>query len=149
MNEHDIFEVEKENYSISTDQAKLDLQVIANFLHHDSYWANSRPIERIAKTIRNSLCFGIYTETGEQVGFARIVTDYGTFAYLADVFILNEHQQKGLGKWLVETIIECPNLAEVSRFTLYTRDAHGLYVQYGFTRLEEPERFNKYMDFNR
>lgn len=142
-----IFEVSREDYQISTDRSKLQFDVIRQFLHEESYWAQNRPIKRIQKTIQNSLCFGVYDISQNQVGFARVVTDFATFGYIADVFIISEHRRQGLSKWLMKTIIECPLLEEVHIFTLFTNDAQGLYEQVGFSRLEDPDRFDKYMEF--
>ena len=128
-------------YTISTDPAKLDLNAIHLFLSKEAYWAIGRSIEVVKKSIENSLCFGVYLET-RQVGFARVVTDYITFAWLCDVFILAEFRGKGLSKWLVKTIIEYPDFTHLRRFLLATRDAHGLYKDYGgFQPLENPERW--------
>ncbi|MBA4543885.1 GNAT family N-acetyltransferase [Thermoactinomyces daqus] len=139
------YRVEKGQYYISTDRKRLDLSVIQQFLNHQSYWAQNRTLEQIKRTINHSLCFGLYTTDGNQAGFG-VVTDYTTFGYLADVFILPEHRKQGLSKWLLETILNCPCLADIHQFTLYTRDAHGLYAQFGFKRLEDPERFDKFME---
>jgi N-acetylglutamate synthase-like GNAT family acetyltransferase len=141
------FRVEKENYYISTDRELLDVSVIQHFLNHQSYWAQNRTLEQIERTIQHSFCFGVYTKADNQVGFARVVTDFTTFAYLADVFILPEYRKQGLSKWLLETILNCPYLTDIKQFTLYTKDAHGLYSQFGFNRLEDPIRFDKFMEF--
>lgn len=146
MNLSQPYEVQKEGYFISTDKRLLDLDTIVDFLHNHSYWAKTRPAELIQRTIEHSLCFGIYTASKKQVGFARVVTDYATFAYLADVFVIPEYRGQGLSKWLMETILACPFLQEVKIFSLYTKDAHGLYEKFGFRRLDDPERFHKYME---
>ena len=128
-------------FRINTDKSQLDLTVISNWLTKESYWATNRSIETIKLSIENSLCFGVYEEQ-RQIGFARIVTDYATFAWLCDVFILDEYKGKGLGKWLVETITTQPVLKNLRTFILATRDAHGLYERYGgFKPLEEPTRW--------
>lgn len=117
-------------YSITDDRGRIDLDVVYGFLS-ESYWAKGRSRERIARAIESSLVFGLmHGET--QVGFARILTDYVTLAFLADVFVLEEHRGKGLGFWLVETATSLPELARVRRFLLGTRDAHGLYEKLGF-----------------
>jgi len=118
-------------YTISTDPARLDLGVIHGFLS-TSYWAAGRSRERVARSVAGSLPFGLYHPTG-QVGFARVVTDHVVIAFLADVFVLDSHRGRGLGKWLVEVVTGVPELQRVRRWLLGTRDAHGLYRQYGFT----------------
>lgn len=130
------FQVTKRGFSISTDKEQLNLKVIHGYLK-DAYWCKNIPIEIVEKSITGSLCFGVY-EREEQVGFARVITDFTTFAYLADVFILPAHQGKGLGKWLIQTIVEYADLQEIRSFSLATKDAHGLYEQYGFKPLAEP-----------
>lgn len=122
--------------TISTDKSKLDLAVIQQFLSH-SYWAEGIPIEVVRKGIEHSLCFGVY-ESDRQVGFARVISDFATYAYLADVFILESHQGRGLGKLLMREIMNHPDLQGLRRFALATRDAHELYRQFGFTALSRP-----------
>src|SRR5262249_33805361 len=119
--------------------ARLDLEVIHGFLS-SSYWSRNIPREVVERAIRNSLCFGVY-EDGRQVGFARVVTDQATFAYLADVFILESHRGQGLGTKLVSTIAADPRLQSLRRWVLVTRDAHELYARYGFKPLAAPDRF--------
>ncbi|MGI8732487.1 MAG: GNAT family N-acetyltransferase [Pyrinomonadaceae bacterium] len=133
-------EWQKGEYSISTDKLRLDLEVIHNFLSHRSYWAQGRDLEVIKRGIENSLNFGIY-QKGRQVGFARVVTDYATFAWLADVFVLEEHRGHGLGKWLIEVILSHPRLQGFRRWALATKDAHELYRNFGFDELKRPERW--------
>ena len=125
------------DYTISTDPARLDLAAIYSFLER-SYWANTRPGEIIDLSLRHSLNFGIYHGL-TQVGLARIITDYATFAYICDVFIDEAHRGAGLGKWLIDTVLNEPALQNVRRFMLATRDAHGLYAQFGFTTPTRPE----------
>jgi GNAT superfamily N-acetyltransferase len=132
-----VVEYHKDDYTISTDKARLDLEVIHGFLTH-SYWAEGIPKSIIQKSIENSLCFGIYYQN-HQIGFARVISDYATYAYLADVFVLETHQGLGLGKWLMHSILSHPELQELRRFALATRDAHGLYAKFGFKPLEKPE----------
>ena len=134
MNNH--YTVTKENYLISTNASKLDIDVIYHYLCEESYWANGIPRAVVEKSIANSLCFGLYYNN-EQVGFARVITDKATFAYLGDVFILHEHRGKGLSKWLMQTIHAHPELQGLRRWLLGTRDAHGLYEQVGWTRFNE------------
>lgn len=125
-------------YLISTDPARLDLDTIHGYLTQ-SYWGLGRSRETVAKTVEHSLCFGVY-EGDRQIGFARVITDYTIFAYLLDVFILDEYQGRGLGKWLMACILAHPDLQDIRRFLLSTRDAHGLYEQFGFAGLRTPER---------
>jgi GNAT superfamily N-acetyltransferase len=129
----------KGTYIISTDAKKLQLEVIVGFLSH-AYWASNRAPELIERSLDHSLNFGLY-EAATQIGFARVITDYATFAYLCDVFILESHQGLGLGKWLMSVVTEHPDLAHLRRFMLATRDAHGLYGQFGFKPLSAPERW--------
>ncbi len=130
-------EYQRNNYRISTDQFKLDIDVIHHYLSERSYWAQGRSREIVAKTIEHSFCFGVY-DRAALVGFARVVTDYTTFAWLADVFILESHRGQGLSKWLVECIVTHPYLKELKHFLLATKDAHELYRRYGgFEMLEE------------
>jgi N-acetylglutamate synthase-like GNAT family acetyltransferase len=125
-------------FLISTDRAKLDVDVIHGFLTR-SYWAEGIPRETLMRAIENSLCFGVYNG-GEQVGFARVVSDFATYAYLADVFILEPYRERGLGKELIASVMAHPELQGLRRWSLGTRDAHGLYAQFGFTALENPSR---------
>ncbi len=134
-----IYEVQKDDFFISTDKAKLNIAVIHNYLSKESYWAKNIPMKTVKKSIKGSCCFGVYHKS-EQVGFARVVTDHATFGYIADVFILDEYRGKGLSKWLMETIMNYPELQGLRRWMLATRDAHGLYAQFGFTPLDKPER---------
>ena len=133
------YEAGREEFMISTDPALLNVDVIHGYLSNQSYWAQNVPKEIVQKSITNSLCFGLYFK-GKQVGFARLVTDKATFAYLADVFILKEHQSKGLSKWMMEIIQSHPELQGLRRWMLGTRDAHGLYEQFGWTVLDEDTR---------
>lgn len=131
-------EIKQGNFFISTDVSRLDLGVIHSFLTQ-SYWANGIPLDIVKKSIENSLCFGVYNQ-GRQVGFARVITDYATFAYLADVFVLPSERGQGLSKWLMQTIKEHPKLQGLRRWMLATRDAHGLYEKYGFERVIDPDK---------
>jgi GNAT superfamily N-acetyltransferase len=130
------YESRKEDYAISTDKSLLDLQVIHGFLS-GSYWAEGIPLGVVRKCIEHSLCFGVYYRN-EQVGFGRAVTDYSTFAYIADVFIVEPHRGKGLSKWLMECILKHPELQGLRRWMLATRDAQGLYGRFGFTTVKDP-----------
>ena len=125
-------------YSITTDPRKLDLEAIHAFLSR-SFWAEGIPKETVAKAIDNSLCFGLFDDA-TQVGFARVVTDRATFAYLCDVYVLETHRGLGLGKWLIETVMAHPDLQGLRRFQLVTRDAHGLYSRHGFDAPAHPDR---------
>ena len=131
-------------FLISTDRSKLDLDAIHRFLTR-SYWAEGIPRETVARSIENSLCFGVYNG-GEQVGFARVVSDFATYAYLADVFILEQYRERGLGKELMASVMAHPDLQGLRRWSLATRDAHGLYTQFGFTALENPSRMMEIVD---
>jgi GNAT superfamily N-acetyltransferase len=129
----------RDAFTVSCDPAKLDLAVVATFLG-DSYWAKGIPVETVQRSIDGSLCFALLA--GErQVGFARVITDRTTIAYLGDVFVLPEYRGKGLGKWLVECVLAHPELQGLRRWVLVTLDAHGLYQQFGFTPLARPDRF--------
>lgn len=125
----------KESYSTSTDKSKIDLHYVHRFLTH-SYWAEGISIDVVQRSIQGSLCFGVY-HNDQQIGFARVITDEATFAYLADVFIDEGYRGQGLSKWLVEVIIGYPGLQGLRRFMLATRDAHGLYKQFGFEALTD------------
>jgi GNAT superfamily N-acetyltransferase len=126
-------------YTISDDPSRLDLNAIHAYLAR-SYWAANRPREVIATSLANSLCIGVYAPTGEQVGLARVITDYATFAYLCDVYILEAHRQRGLSKAALRFIAVHPRLQNVRYFHLITGDAHGLYKQFGFELIANPER---------
>ncbi len=125
--------------AVDTDQSRLDLKTIHEFLTN-SYWARGIPIEVVERSIRGSLCFGLY-DGDQQVGFARVISDCATFAYLADVFVLESHRGRGLGKMLMASILAHPSLQGLRRWLLATRDAHDLYAQFGFAPLAAPERF--------
>lgn len=131
-------EVFKQAYSISTDKKKLDIPFIHKFLAQ-SYWAENIPMETVQKSIEGSMCFAVY-ENNQQIGFARVVTDGATFGYLADVFIDPAYRGRGLSKWLMQTIMENPDLQGFRSWQLATRDAHGLYAQFGFKVPDNPER---------
>ena len=134
----DMPDVHRGDYVISTDPTRLDRRRTHDFLAHASYWARDIPYEVVTHALEHSLCFGLYAPAG-QIGLARVVTDYATVAYLADVFVLPEHRGRGLSKWLMETVVAHPGLQGLRRFLLNTRDAHGLYRQTGFTPLSNPE----------
>ena len=127
-----------QGYKVSTNNEGLDFEFIYKFISR-SYWASEIPRETLKKAISNSFCFGVFTDTGVQVGFARLITDRATFAYLADVFIDDRHRGRGLSKLLVQTIVEHADVKGLRRMVLATRDAHGLYAQFGFRPVENPE----------
>jgi GNAT superfamily N-acetyltransferase len=126
-----VHEWRRGDYSISTDPARLDLDLIHAFLAREAYWAKGMPFEVMRRSIEHSLPFGLYWRD-EQVGFARAVTDYAVFAYVGDVFVLPAHRGRGLSKWLMEAMLAHPDLQGLRRWNLATRDAHGLYRRYGF-----------------
>ena len=134
-----VFETQRDGFAISTDPERLDIDAIVDMLAR-AYWAIGRPRERTERAIRNSLVFGVY-DGDRQIGVARVVTDYSIFAYLCDVFILEGYRAHGLGKWLIQTIMEHPDLREMRRWLLVTHDAHRLYRQYGFTSIDDPEHW--------
>jgi GNAT superfamily N-acetyltransferase len=146
-----IYEVQQNEFCISTDKSKLDIMTIHEYLSKESYWAKNIPVETVKKSIEGSLCFGLYvTENSiaKQVGFARVITDCVTFAYLADVFVLEKYRGRGLSKWLMKTIMVCPDLQGLRRWLLATKDAHGLYLQFGFSALDKPERIMGFKPFD-
>ena len=126
-------------YEISTDRARLDITLIHDFLS-SSYWAREIPREIVERSFQNSLCFGAYHE-GRQVGFARVITDYATIGYVADVFVVPEHRKRGISKQLMRAIMAHPELQGLRRLLLATSDAQGLYAQFGFKPLTNPEHF--------
>ena len=137
--ETQITEHRQGKFVISTEKERIDLDVVYNFLT-ESYWAKGIPREVVARSIENSLCFGVYGD-GKQVGFARVISDYATYAYIGDVFVLEAYRGHGLGNWLMECIVRHPSLQGLRRWGLATMDAHGLYAQWGFAPLKTPERF--------
>jgi N-acetylglutamate synthase-like GNAT family acetyltransferase len=134
-----LLEVHRDGFTISTDPARLDMDAIVDMLER-AYWATGRPREKTERAYQNSLVFGIY-EGGRQIGMARVVTDFSIFAYLCDVFIHEDYRARGLGKWLMQTIMNHPDLVSMRRWLLVTSDAHGLYQQFGFTTIDDPERW--------
>ncbi len=127
-------------FTISTDKKLLQTERIHEFLSVESYWANERTRKQTETAIENSLCFGVY-EGARQIGFARVISDLATFAYIGDVYILAEFRGRGLSKFLMKTMLEYPELQNLRRWILATRDAHGLYEQFGFHSLNFPERW--------
>jgi len=154
----EIAESRRGQFLLSTDPRRLDLDAIHEFLTN-SYWAKGIPRERLERSIEHSLCFGIYDEGralphpasgagwgAAQVGFARVISDFATFAYLADVFVLDAYRGRGLGKWMMESIVDHPRLQGFRRWILVTRDAHGLYSKFGFRPVKAPQ---SYMEWQR
>jgi len=125
---------------VTTDKSRFDVDTIHRFLSRDAYWSLGIPRERVEQAIANSLCFAVFDDDGRQAGFARVITDYVSVAYLADVFVLPSHRGRGLSKLLMQAVREHPGLQGIRRWLLVTRDAHGLYQQYGFRALSRPER---------
>jgi len=134
----------EDEYEISTDKKRLDPAMIHDFLANESYWAKGIPLEVLEKSIENSLCFGVYHQ-GRQVGFARVVTDYATTAYVGDVFIIESYRGRGLGKRLIKTIVDHPELEGLRLWFLGTRDAHDLYRKYGFKKVAETPAMERLM----
>lgn len=133
-------EVEKDGITISTERARLDVAGVHRFLVEESYWAAERTFEQTQTAIENSICFGMY-DGKRLIGFARVVSDKATFAYVGDVFVIEGYRGRGLSKWLMRVIVEDPELRNLRRWVLATRDAHGLYAQFDFAPLRFPERW--------
>lgn len=127
-----------QGFNVTSDPKDLDIELIHSFIS-GSYWAKNIPLHTLKKSIENSLVFGAYDESGDQVGFARVVTDKATFAYLGDVFVVENYRGKGVSKLLMEAVSEHSDLQGLRRFMLATSDAHGLYSQFGFKPVENPE----------
>lgn len=138
-----VFEIKRDHFSISTDPARLDLRAIHEYLSRA--WSEGIPFETVANAVEGSICFGLF-DGSRQIGLARVVTDKATFGYLCDVYVLEEYRGQGLGKWLMEAVRSHPELQTLRRFVLVTRDAHGLYEQFGFKPLGAPQT---YMEINR
>lgn len=128
-------------YLISTDPDLLDLDVIHGWISEESYWAPGRSRQTVAASVKASLNFGVYADDGEMVGAARVVTDFATFGWLCDVFVIDEHRGRGLGKALMAAVADHPELAGLQRIILATSDAHQLYARYGFELMANPERW--------
>jgi GNAT superfamily N-acetyltransferase len=127
-------------YTISNDKNHIDFDRLYQYLEHESYWAKGVTVERLKRAVENSICFVILKQE-ELAGFARVVTDKATFGYLCDVFVLEEHRRLGLSKWLMQTIMQHPELQGLRRWSLATADAHKLYEQFGFVPLSKPENW--------
>ena len=130
----------KKGFYISTDRSLIDIDLVYAYLAEQSYWAKGLLFTTFKTSVQNSICFGIYYPDG-QVGFARVISDKATFAYICDVFILPRFRKQGLSKWLVQTILAHPELNSLRRWSLATLDAHGLYTKFGFKKLNYPERW--------
>lgn len=137
----------KDSFKISTDDSLLDISAIHQYLSTESYWAKNISRERVERACKNSLCFGVY-DGKKQIGLARVITDYAVHAHISDVYILPAYQRKGLGKWLLSCIMTYPDLKEVRRLSLGTRDAHGLYRQFGFSELTKPQNSMEYRNLD-
>ena len=134
------------NFTITTNKVRFDVPLIQQFLA-GSYWAKGIPLETVERSIEGSMGFAVLDRDDYQVGFARVITDKATFAYIADVFILPEARGNGLGKWLIKTILSHPELQGLRNWTLFTADAHGLYRQSGFEVYDQPHKFMTFSDF--
>lgn len=145
----DIHNETKGDYIISSNPNLIDVKVVHDYLSKESYWAKNIPLETVKRSIENSFCFGIY-HNNQQIGFARLITDKATFAYLADVFVLPEHRGNGLSKWLMEFMQNHYELQGLRRWMLATRDAHGLYKQFGWQQptKEQAERLMMLLNQN-
>ncbi len=132
-------ELTHNGYLISDDPERLDVDAVHAYLSTESYWAQGVSREVVERSLRHSLCLGIYTAERVQVGLVRVVTDYATFAWVCDVYVLEPHRRQGLSKVAISAVMEHPRLQTLRRFTLATRDAHGLYAQFGFTPVTKPE----------
>ena len=141
-----LYEVTQDEYSISTNPAKIDVVMVHQYLSEESYWAKNIPLTVVQKSIDHSLCFGLFHQN-KQIGFARLITDRATFAYLADVFIIEAYRGKGLSKWLMQTIHAHPELQGLRRWLLGTRDAHQLYAQVGWSTITE-EQYKRFMQLH-
>lgn len=141
----------RDGYCISTSKEKLDINSIYKFLSTKAYWCLNIPKDTVQIAIQNSLCFGVYHD-GKQIGFARVISDFATIAYLGDLFIIEEYREKGLSKWLMETIMSHPNLRGLRRWILLTGDAHELYRKFGWTNIADSSKWmelhngNAYLD---
>lgn len=143
-----IYEVTVDNILYSTNKQLLQLHVIHHYLSKESYWAQNIPLETVKASIKGSLCFGAYSN-GQQIAYARVITDEATFGYLADVFVLVEFRKKGIAKELIKFVMSHPSLTRLRRFMLATKDAHTLYGKFGFKKLSTPERFMELKPFEK
>lgn len=136
-----IIEHQEGDYIVSSDTKRLDLTFIHHWLANEAYWSQGLPFNVFKRMIGHSLCFGVYHQTGNQVGFGRVITDYATFAWLTDVFIIDDYRGKGLSVFLINCILDHPELQILRRWLLGTDHAHGLYRKFGFNELDHPENF--------
>lgn len=149
-----IYEAIKDEFIINTEKSELNILFIQNYLCNVSYWAKNIPFETVKKSIEGSFCFGLYKNENKsllaktQSGFARVVTDHATFGYIADVFVIEKFRKKGLAKWLMEEIMNHPDLQGLRRWMLATKDAHDLYAKFGFLPLDKPERIMGFKPFD-
>jgi GNAT superfamily N-acetyltransferase len=147
-----IYESLQKDFIISSDKSELNIVMIYQYLSTESYWAKNIPLAVVQKSIEESFCFGVYKKDNDktltQIGFARVITDHATFGYLADVFIVEAYRSRGISKWLMHEIMSHPQLQGFRRWMLATRDAHGLYEQFGFTALTNPERIMQLVTAN-
>lgn len=127
-------------YEVSTDQDRLDLDVIHSYLSDESYWARGIPRKTVERSVRSSLCFGLY-HAGKQIGLARVISDFATVAYLGDVFVLVEYRGRGLAKWLMQCVFDHPDIQNLRRWILITRHTHDFYRHFGFRELARPEGY--------
>jgi len=134
-----IFTEQKNGFTVSTDKTRLDVNTIHDYLCNHSYWSGGISFDIVKRSIENSVCFGLY-EDDKLIGFARVITDKATFAYLGDVFVLDGYRGKGLSKWLMECVLKHPELQGFRRWLLLTRDAQELYRKFGFTEFHAPDR---------
>src|SRR4030081_3562728 len=137
--------IKKDEFSISTDRDKLDLELIHGFLSKEAYWSQNIPLATVKRSIENSLNFGLY-HGDRQIGYARVITDYATIAYLGDVFVIPAYRGKGLSKWLMQQVSDHPDLQGLRRWLLLTRDAHELYKKFGWQPIQSPDRYMERFD---
>jgi GNAT superfamily N-acetyltransferase len=137
--------ITKDQFTVSTDREKLDLSFIHGFLSKEAYWCLNIPFDRVKRSVENSLNFGLY-HNDRQIGYARVITDYSTIAYLGDVFIIPEYRGKGLSKWMMQQVMDHPDLQGLRRWLLLTADAHGLYKQFGWEPVARPDRYMERFD---
>jgi GNAT superfamily N-acetyltransferase len=133
-------EIYHDGFLITDDRSRLDPELIYRYLNEESYWAKGIARETVLRSIENSLCIGVYAPSAKQIGLARVITDSATYAWLCDVFIIEAHRGHGLGKALIQAVLAHPRLQTIRRMGLGTLDAHGLYAQFGFTAIAQPER---------
>ena len=136
-----LVECQRDGFVVSTDKSRIDVRLAHEFIAGSSYWAKKIPFETFARSVENSLCFGVYDSAGALVGFARVISDFATFAYIADVFVLDSQRGRGLGKLLMGCIKDHPQLQGLRRWVLTTKDAHSVYAQFRFMSPKFPERY--------